>query len=426
MWKRNWVLDNIRSVFEVYGFEPLGTPAFESWDMLKIKSGEDAINQIYYFKDKSERELGLRYEWTASLARVVASHRELPKPFKRYAIGPVWRYERPSEMNRREFWQMDADIIGVSDSISDTEVLAVAVDSLKSIGFRGFIIRLNDRRILESLVMVAGLERDDYSDVFRAVDKRGKIGDDGVIDELLKIGVSRKTSKKILELTSKKGEPLETIEHVKSNLEGYPKGIQGCDAIRSIVEYSSHFGIDQYLMVDLELARGLDYYTGPVFEIYAEGYQEIGSIAGGGRYDELVGLFGGEPAPMTGISMGIDRLVPILEKMDVFDTLVLGPKVYVAFTSEELKAKAIEITQIIRRGSIATELNLLNRSLRKQLDNANRRGFKKVVIVGAKELEEGCVSIRDLDTSKQRKVSVDKIIEDLKTIKPQKIISDIV
>jgi histidyl-tRNA synthetase len=426
MWKRNWVLDNIRSVFEVYGFEPLGTPAFESWDMLKIKSGEDAINQIYYFKDKSERELGLRYEWTASLARVVASHRELPKPFKRYAIGPVWRYERPSEMNRREFWQMDADIIGVSDSISDTEVLAVAVDSLKSIGFRGFIIRLNDRRILESLVMVAGLERDDYSDVFRAVDKRGKIGDDGVIDELLKIGVSRKTSKKILELTSKKGEPLETIEHVMSNLEGYPKGIQGCDAIRSIVEYSSHFGIDQYLMVDLELARGLDYYTGPVFEIYAEGYQEIGSIAGGGRYDELVGLFGGEPAPMTGISMGIDRLVPILEKMDVFDTLVLGPKVYVAFTSEELKAKAIEITQIIRRGSIATELNLLNRSLRKQLDNANRRGFKKVVIVGAKELEEGCVSIRDLDTSKQRKVSVDKIIEDLKTIKPQKIISDIV
>jgi histidyl-tRNA synthetase len=309
---------------------------------------------------------------------------------------------------------MDADIIGVSDSIADTEVLAVAVDSLKSIGFKGFIIRLNDRRILEALVKVAGLEIDDYSNIFRAVDKRAKIGDDGVIEELQRMGVSRKTSKKILELTSKKGNPLEIIDYARSNLEGDLKGVQGCDALSAIVDYSSHFGIEQYLKVDLELARGLDYYTGPVFEIYAEDYQKVGSIAGGGRYDELVGLFGGEPAPMTGISMGMARLVPILEKMDVFKTLELGPKVFVAFTSDDLKMKAIEIAQMIRRGGISAELNLLSRNLRKQLDTANRRGFKKVVIVGVQELEEGCVSIRDLDTSKQRKIVIDQVIENLK------------
>ncbi|GAH89788.1 unnamed protein product, partial [marine sediment metagenome] len=141
MLKRNWVMDQIRAVFQNYGYEPLGTPAFESWDLLKKKSGEDAVNQIYYFRDKSDRELGLRFEWTASLARVVSTHRELPKPFKRYAIGPVWRYERPSEMRWREFWQMDVDVVGVADSIADTEVLAVAVDSLKAIGFKGFKIR---------------------------------------------------------------------------------------------------------------------------------------------------------------------------------------------------------------------------------------------------------------------------------------------
>ena len=201
MWKRNWVLDNIRAVFETYGYEPLGTPAFESWDMLKIKSGEDAVNQIYYFKDKSERELGLRFEWTASLARVIASHRELPKPFKRYAIGPVWRYERPSEMSRREFWQMDVDIVGVADPIADTEVISVAVDCLKQIGFEDFVIRLNDRRLLEAFVEVAGLPKERYLDIFRAIDKRDKIGDEGVMEELERVGASADTSKKILELT---------------------------------------------------------------------------------------------------------------------------------------------------------------------------------------------------------------------------------
>ena len=169
MLRRNWVLDRIREVFEAYGYEPLGTPAFESWEMLKVKSGEDIINQIYYFRDKSHRELGLRFEWTASLCRVVSSHRELPKPFKRYAMGPVWRYERPSEKRFREFLQADVDIIGVSNPIADTEVLAVAVDCLKRIGFEGFLIRRNDRRVLEALIELVGLPRERSLDFFRAV-----------------------------------------------------------------------------------------------------------------------------------------------------------------------------------------------------------------------------------------------------------------
>lgn len=409
MRRRNWVLDNIRSVFEAYGYEPLGTPAFESWEMLSKKSGEDAIDQIYYFKDKSDRELGLRFEWTASLARVVASHRELPKPFKRYAIGPCWRYERPSEKSRREFWQMDVDVVGVADPIADTEVLAVAVDCLRRIGFEGFIIRLNDRRLLEALISVAGMPSEGHLDIIRVVDKRDKIGDGRVLEELAKLGAPLEASERLLDLTSKKGKPTKIIEETRKKVEGFPDGLQACDALQSIVEYSSYYGIDSYLVVDLGLARGLDYYTGPVFEIYAEGYEEYGSIAGGGRYDELVQILGGDPTPMTGISMGIHRLVAILEKIGVFDRLELAPQVYVVSVSDETRSKAIEVAQTLRRAGFSTEMDLLGRGFSKQLDIANKKGVRKAVIVGEKELEEGCVSVRDMETAEQRMVRLDRL-----------------
>jgi len=422
MLKRNWVQDNIRKVFEDYGFEPLGTPAFESWEMLSIKSGEDIVKQIYYFRDKSDRELGLRFEWTASLARVVASHRELPKPFKRYAIGPVWRYERPSEKSRREFWQMDADVVGVQDPIADTEILAVAVDCLKRIGFESFVIRLNDRRLLEALIESSGLPMERYLDVCRVVDKRDKIGDEGVIEELGKIGATEEASRGLLKLVTRKGEPSEIIEDVKSELgdilrktgsDRIKKGLEACDDLFSIVEYSADFGIESMITVDLGLARGLDYYTGPIFEVYAQGYPEWGSIAGGGRYDNLVQLFGGEPTPMTGISMGIDRLVPILEKMGVFDEISLAPEVLVTATSKSVRSKAIEVAQMLRREGISTEFDLLGRGISRQLETANKRGIGKVVIVGERELQEDCVSVRDMTTAEQRKVKIDRLKEEL-------------
>ncbi len=413
MRKRNWVLDNIREVFEVYGYEPLGTPAFESWDMLKIKSGEDAVNQIYYFKDKSDRELGLRFEWTASLARVVASHRELPMPFKRYAIGPVWRYERPSEMSRREFWQMDVDIVGVADPIADAEVIAVAVDCLKRIGFEGFVIRLNDRKLLEALVEVAGLPMERRLDIFRAVDKREKIGDKGVLDELKELCASPEASNRLLDLISKKGDPESILESTRKYILESHSGLQACETLSSIVRHSSYFGIQQYIMIDLGLARGLDYYTGPVFEVYAKGFEDAGSIAGGGRYDDLVELFGGDATPMTGISMGIHRLVTLLEKMGVFERLELGPEVYVVSTSEVLQLKAIEVTQMLRRAGLSTEMDLLSRGMSRQLEIANRKGVNKVVIVGERELKDGCVSVRDMKTAVQRVVRLERLVEEI-------------
>ena len=413
MIRRNWVLDRVREVFEAYGYEPLGTPAFESFDMLKIKSGEDIIDQIYFFRDKSNRELGLRFEWTASLCRFVSSHRELPMPFKRYAIGPMWRYERPSEKRFREFWQADVDIVGVSDNIADAEVLAVAVDSLKAIGFKGFQIRLNDRRILEAFVELAGLPRERSLDIFRAVDKLDRIGVEGVMEELERVGASAEASDRLLELMESKGEPEVTLEETRRVLRGVPVGISGCDALSAIAEHGAVFGIEPYMVVDLSLARGLDYYTGPVYEIYAEGFEDWGSIAGGGRYDELIELFGGEPTPATGVSLGIERIVPLLERKGAFEGLELGPRVYVASASEAVRAKAIDVAQMLRRSGFATDLDLMGRSLKRQLDYANRKGFKRVVIVGERELREGCVAVRDMETAEQRTVKIEDLTGNL-------------
>lgn len=409
MLKRNWVLDRIREVYEVYGFEPLGTPAFESWELLKVKSGDNIINQIYYFKDKSDRELGLRFEWTASLARVVSSHRELQMPFKRFAIGPVWRYENPSEAHYREFWQADADIVGVSDQIADAEILATTVDCLRSLGFKDFVIKLNDRRILEAFIELVGMPEEKALDIIRSVDKLGKIGRDGVVKELSKYVQNEDSIIKLLDLISIKASAEDVLEHAAKCLEKQPEGVKGCVALKSILDYSKPFGYYDYIVVDLTLARGLDYYTGPVFEVSAKGYEDYGSIAGGGRYDEIIGLFGGEPTPATGVALGIERIVQLLDRKNGFVNLRLGVEVLVSPVSESVKSTAIEVAQSLRKSGISTTLDLLGRGLSKQLNFADRKGIRKVIIVGEKELKKGCVTLRDMATGDQKKVKIDEL-----------------
>ena len=400
----------MRNVFEAYGYEPLGSPAFEPLDMLRIKSGEDIINQIYAFKDKSDRELALRFEHTASTVRVVATHRELVLPFKRYAIGPVWRYERPTEKRFREFWQADVDIFGVADSVADAEVLAVAVEALRKLGFEGFVVILNDRRILKSMVALAGVADEKSLDAFRAVDKLAKIGVEGVVEELRGISPGDEASVNLLNSLSVKGRPGEVLAAATDLLKDYPEGLAGCRALSSLVEYAEAFGFAQYITVDLSLARGLDYYTGLVFEVFAEGHEDYGSIAGGGRYDEIVQLFGGEPTPATGISFGVDRLTPILEEKGAFKDLTLGAEVYVAPVSASVKLEAIKITQMLRNAGRSAVVDMMGRRLVKQFEYADKKKIPVVIVVGEKDLAHGEVTVRDMKTGDQAKVRVSDLV----------------
>lgn len=408
--KKNWVIDQVREVYEAYGFEPLGTPAFENLEMLMIKSGEDIINQIYNFKDKSDRELALRFEHTASTVRVVASHRNLVKPFKRYTIGPVWRYERPTEKRFREFWQADVDIFGVEGSIADAEVLSAAVDALSKLGFEGFTINLNDRRILKSIIQLAGIPKEKSLDAFRAVDKLGKIGRDGVIEELRGISPSDEASMKLLDLIGINGDPDEVLGQAKVMLQKYKDGVKGCDALDELFEYAKAFGFAQYIRIDLSLARGLDYYTGPVFEVIAKGFEDYGSIAGGGRYDEIVELYGGPQTYATGVSFGVDRLTSILEEKGAFADMILGVKVYIAPVNKNVIFEAIKIAQTLRAKSIPSIVDMMGRRLGKQFEYADKKGIPKVVIVGERELVEGAVMVRDMKTGEQAKVKLDELV----------------
>jgi histidyl-tRNA synthetase len=412
--KKNWVIKQIIEVYEMYGFEPLGTPAFEDLKMLTIKSGDDIINQIYAFKDKSDRDLALRFEHTASTVRVVASHRELVLPFKRYIIGPVWRYERPSETRFREFWQADVDIFGVENSIADAEVLAAAVEALGKLGFEGFVINLNDRRILKAIVELAGIPEDKSIDAFRAVDKLAKIGREGVIEELKGISPHEENSIKLLDLIDLRGSPEKVLESAYKMLRDYPDGIKGYEALSNLYQYAKAFGFADYLIIDLSLARGLDYYTGPVFEVLAKGYEEYGSIAGGGRYDEIVEIFGGDPTPSTGVSFGIDRLIPILEETAVFENVKLGVNIYIAPVNSEVKIKAIEIMQLIRAAGFSAIIDMMDRSLSKQFEYADKKDIPYVVIVGPKELEKKSLTVRDMRTGDQTLVKIEEIIAYLK------------
>ena len=408
--KKNWVIDQVREVYEAYGFEPLGTPAFENLEMLLIKSGDDIINQIYNFKDKSDRELALRFEHTASTVRVVASHRNLVKPFKRYTIGPAWRYERPTETRFREFWQADVDIFGVEGSIADAEVLSAAVDALSKLGFEGFTINHNDRRILKSIVQLAGIPEEKSLDVYRAVDKLGKIGRDGVIEELQDISPYEEASMRLLDMLGLSGNPDEVLGQARTMLQDYEDGVKGCAALADLYRYSKAFGFAQYVKVDLSLARGLDYYTGPVFEIIAKGYENYGSIAGGGRYDEIIELFGGPPTCATGVSFGVDRVTPILEEKGVFADMTLGAKVFVAPVNEKVIDEAIIIAQKLRAENIPTIVDMMGRRLGKQFEFADKKGVQKVVVVGERELAEEAVTVRDMKSGEQTKVKLDELV----------------
>ena len=418
MIKRNRVLDTVRRIFESYGYDPLGTPAFESWEMLKLKSGEDIINQIFYFKDKSGRELGLRFEMTASMARVVASRRDLQLPFKRYAIGPVWRYERPSAGRRfREFYQADVDVVGTEDPISDAEVLAVAVDCLKALGLEDLEIRINDRRILEGLMEIVEIPKERSLDVFRALDKLDKVGREEVKRILRGLGLEEEKVKRLLELTSLRGSPEEVLSEVERLLSGRDEYLAGCRSLRGIIDYAEAFGFSQYLTVDLSLARGLDYYTGPVFEIGLPG-EGVGSIAGGGRYDQLIELYGGSPTPATGISLGIERIMTLLERRGFFEPRRTLTQVFVACTSPALRKEAIKVAKGLRDAGLRVDMDLMGRRLSNQLEYVDKKGIGLVVIVGERELREGCVALRDMEKKEQFKVRLEDLVEEVRARLP--------
>jgi len=412
MIKRRFVVETIRSVFELYGYDEIETPAFELLDVLTAKCGPEVKEQIYAFKDKAGRDLGLRFDLTVPLARVVASHPDLPKPFKRYCISRVWRYEEPQSGRFREFWQADADIVGSAKMDADAEVIAVAISCLKRLGMRNFKVRLNNRKVLESIVASADVEREMWLSVFRAIDKLDKVGQEGVKRELKRLGLTDDQISTIMMQISKYGS-LDAVEREVSHVLT-ERGKEGFNELAEIISNLELYNCSEYVVVDLSLARGLDYYTGPIFEVSAETNVNVGSVAGGGRYDNLIELLGGPPTPATGISLGIDRLVEVLSEANMLPMARTLTQAFVAYTNPSLKKEATAVAEKLRSEGIRVEVDVMGRKLDRQLKYADAKGIPYVVILGPQEVEKGVYRVKDMGARKERLVNLQELVELLK------------
>ena len=408
---RQEVLDRIKNVFEIFGFQPLETPALEAWEVLSAKGagGEEILKETYNFEDLGKKRVGLRYDLTVPLARVIASNPNLNLPFKRYQIQNVWRYGDVSKGRLREFLQADIDIVGSKSMLADVEVIACAITCLQSLNFKDFLVRINNRKILSALVKFCELEEKSL-EIFRSLDKLEKIGKENVKKELEEKGVSKQSIKKIFEFLELDESPEKTFEKIESL--GIEEGKEGIDELREILFYLEQIGMKERVKVDLSLARGLDYYTGPIFEISAGG--KIGSIAGGGRYDKLISLFCGREIPATGISLGIERIIEVMKERKMVERKKSNVEVFVATVNERVLKKSLKIIQTLRKNGIKTDFDLRERNLTRQLEYANSLGVPFVIIIGEKELEENKVRIRDMKERKENEMRLEDALEFLK------------
>ncbi|MCD6226792.1 MAG: histidine--tRNA ligase [Candidatus Aenigmarchaeota archaeon] len=412
MIKREFVINKIKQVFEKYGFDPLQTPAFESWSLLSAKQGggEEIKEDIYYFKDKAGRELGLRFDLTVPLARVIANNPQLTKPFRRYAIGRVWRYDRPQKGRYREFWQADVDSVGSKEMISDAEFIAIDVDAFRSLGFKNFVVRINNRKVIEGLLEICNIDKNKY-DIFRILDKLEKIGLEEVKKELNKLGVD---SKKIIDFISIRGKPDKTIEKAKKILKDSKIGTEGLNELEEVIKYCKMYDIIDYVEIDFSIARGLNYYTGIVYETNIKGFEGIGSVCSGGRYDKLVEIAGGESVPGVGLSFGIERIVDIMKEKNMFDSIKTKTKVFIVSVNNSVRKDCIKLVQELRKNGINAQIDIMGRNIRKQLEYVDSLGIPYAIIVGPEEVKKNKYKLKDMKKGTEQELSQQNILNKLK------------
>ncbi len=415
MLQRRYVIGVIERVFERFGFEPLQTPALELAQTLMGKYGPEAEKLIYDARHREgKEELALRYDLSVPLSRVVAMNPELVKPFKRYQIAPVWRAERPQKGRYREFYQCDADIVGTSSMVADAEIVAMIFTTLTELGFKEFVTKLNNRKVLTALGEYSGVPPTLLPGLYRALDKLDKIGRDGVREEMLKHGISSEVADQVLELTSL---PASDLSAWRERLGSIPLGAQGLDELAELVRYAQAMGVNPArLQVDLTMVRGLEYYTGPIFETVVT-EPKIGSITGGGRYDGLIGLFSKSSLPATGTSLGIERIIDLMDELKMFPEN-LGrtvTQVLVTVFDAERRAPSLSLASDLRAAGINAQVWYDLDGLGKQLKYAAAKGIPYALIVGPDESAANAVTLRDLSTGDQQQVArgeITKVLAD--------------
>jgi histidyl-tRNA synthetase len=431
--KRNYIFSTIKKVFEIYGFQPIETPAFENSSTLMGKYGDEGDRLIFkilnsgdflkkvddtFLKNKISlkitnniSEKALRYDLTVPFARYVVQHQnDIVFPFKRYQMQPVWRADRPQKGRFREFYQCDADVVGSKSLWQEVEFVQLYDAVFTKLGLTDTIIKLNNRKVLSGIAEIIGA-KDKLVDFTVALDKLDKIGAEGVTNEMLANGISKEAIEKLRPLFSFNGSNDEKLEQLGFMLTGSEEGLNGVKELKFVIKNIEKLGLQSAVLeLDVTLARGLNYYTGAIYEVQTNKVK-IGSIGGGGRYDDLTGIFGLKNISGIGISFGLDRIYLVLEELNLFQKAELPtPKVLFINFGEMESFYCLDVIKELRIKGVYTELYPDNSKLKKQMNYANKREIPFVVLVGEQELKDNNCTLKNMKTGEQFKCNNDELI----------------
>ncbi len=434
--KRQYILSTLRDVFELYGFQPLETPAMENLETLMGKYGEEGDKLIFKILnnglDRPEKqqharndfekvlsgknasgltERALKYDLTIPFARYVAmNYGQLSMPFKRYQIQPVWRADRPQKGRYREFYQCDADVVGSRSLWNEVEFACLYAEAFRRLKIPDFSLHVNNRKLLRGMMEVTSLVENEKK-ILVIIDKTDKIGLGGVKEELLQLGIPETNLQQLLDAYEFKGSNQEIIDFLKSGFNGSAVAMEGLEEIEFAVTQAGAAGVNREIHIDLTLARGLEYYTGIIFEAKAPPQVKIGSIGGGGRYDDLTGLFGVADVPGVGISFGLDRIYDVMEELQLFPEEAFNSTKVLFFNLGKEEAQiSFGLLHGLRRNGIASEMYHEPAKMDKQFKYAEKRKIPFVVIIGEKELEAGNCSLKDLSSGIQQTLSYQDLL----------------
>lgn len=435
MVKRNYIFDTIKSVFKLYGYMPLETPAMENLSTLMGKYGEEGdkllfkiLNSGDFLSGISEGELqeknslkltnkisekGLRYDLTVPFARFVVQHQnELSFPFKRYQIQPVWRADRPQKGRYREFYQCDVDVVGSDSLLNEVELIQIVNEVYHRLKINVRLL-INNRKVLAGIAETIGYP-DKLTDITVAIDKMDKIGLENVNAELRDKGITEEAIGKLQPILNLSGSNQEKLEQLRSVLKGSETGLKGVEELTTVFKYIQALNISTEIKLDLTLARGLSYYTGAIFEVKALD-AEIGSITGGGRYDDLTGIFGLKNMSGVGISFGADRIFDVMNQLDLFpkDANTTTQVLFVNFGSQE-ELYCLPILKTLRANGINAEIYPDASKMKKQMTYADKKGIPYVALVGENEMKSGIVSLKNMTSGEQENLTTEELIQKLK------------
>lgn len=413
----NKIKDTIRKTYESFGFIPIDTPLIERSEILLAKGGGETEKQIYRFT-KGDTDMALRFDLTVPLARYVAQHfPNLTFPYRRYHIGKVYRGEKSQRGRFREFYQCDVDIIGNGklSVVYDAEIPSIIYATFRNLGFEDFTVKINNRKVLNGFF--ASLNISSTADVLRSIDKLEKIGDSGVRAELKELGLPESTVDKILsfiKIQGSDGEKLEALKALDITNEIFREGIE---ELETVIDYVKSFGVpEKNYMIDLTIARGLDYYTGTVYETFLDDYPEIGSVCSGGRYDNLAEFYTTQKLPGVGISIGLTRLFYQLNEAGLLegDAPSTLTKVLVVPMDETCNEYSIKVANILREEGIVSEVHFEEAKVGKKLNYANKLDIPYVILIGEDEIRRQMVSLKDMKTGDQELITIEEAIKTVK------------